>query len=259
MLLDDGTTDELAGCGMLLEDSDAAAEVSGLAAVLLDSAAADSASITELLMGSWLGGMSITWLELLCCFSVCSELFCVASFCSELLCGAPVCSALSCFVSAGAEESEAALSLLELGWDSSEDEAGVGSELADELADELSSQAFSVNAAIMPSDAASALLAAMENCFVPVIFFFSIFIFQPSGVFSKNFLDLDVVAFKGGDHAAHPSADAIGAEVHLAANVYGRASRKPVARVVDVPDGGLAGRTCWVDGFARRFRLYGFA
>ena len=167
MLLDDGTTDELAGCGMLLEDSDAAAEVSGLAAVLLDSAAADSASITELLMGSWLSGMSTTWLELHCCVSVCSE--------------------VSCAVSAGAEESEAALSpaltLLELGWDSSEDEAGAGSELAEVL----SSQAFSVNAAIMPSDAASALLAAMENCFVPVIFFFSIFIFQPSGVFREYF------------------------------------------------------------------------
>jgi hypothetical protein len=170
---------------MLLEDSDAAAEVSGLAAVLLDSAAADRASITELLMGSWLGGMSTTWLELLCRASVCSELFCVASFCSELLCCAPVCSVLSCFVTAGAEESEAALSpaltLLELGWDSSEDEAGVESELADEL----SSQAFSVNAAIIPSDAASALLAAMENCFVPVIFFFSIFIFQPSRFFRE--------------------------------------------------------------------------
>lgn len=181
MLLDEGASDELAGGAVALDVSGAAAEVSGLAAVLLDSAAADSASITELLMGSWLGGMSITWLELLCCFSVCSELFCVASFCSELLCGAPVCSALSCFVSAGAEESEAALTLLELGWESSADEAGVESEWADEV----SSQAFSVNAAIMPSDAASALLAAMENCFVPVIFFFSIFIFQPSGVFRE--------------------------------------------------------------------------
>lgn len=88
---------------------------------------------------------------------------------------------LSCFVSAGAEESEAAVTLLELGWESSADEAGVESEWADEV----SSQAFSVNAAIMPSDAASALLAAMENCFVPVIFFFSIFIFQPSGVFRE--------------------------------------------------------------------------
>jgi len=168
-----------------------------------------------------------------------------------LSCVASVCLELSCFVSAGAEESEAALSpaltLLELGWDSSEDEAGAGSELADEL----SSQAFSVNAAIMPSDAASALLAVMENCFVPVIFFFSIFIFQPFGVFSKKFLGLDVVAFEGGDHAAHRSADAIGAEVYLATNVYGRASRKPIARVVDVPDGGLAGRrTCWIGGFA---------
>jgi hypothetical protein len=71
---------------MLLEDSDAAAEVSGLVAALLDSAAADSASITELLMGSWLSGMSTTWLELLCCASVCSEVFCVVSAGSEPLC-----------------------------------------------------------------------------------------------------------------------------------------------------------------------------
>lgn len=86
MLLDDGTTDELAGCGMLLEDSDAAAEVSGLAAVLLDSAAADRASITELLMGSWLSGISTALLELLFCDSVCSEVSCVVSAGSEPLC-----------------------------------------------------------------------------------------------------------------------------------------------------------------------------
>lgn len=108
-----------------------------------------------------------------------------------LSCVASVCLELSCFVSAGVEESEAALSsaltLLELGWDSSEDEAGAGSELADELADELSSQAFSVNAAIMPSDAASALLVAMENCLVPVIFFFSTFIFSAFRSFFGHF------------------------------------------------------------------------
>ena len=86
MLLDDGATDELAGWDALLEDSDAAAEVSGLAVVLLDSVAADRASITELLMGSWLSGMSTTWLELLCCVSVCSEVSCVVSVGSEPLC-----------------------------------------------------------------------------------------------------------------------------------------------------------------------------
>ena len=80
-------------------------------------------------------------------------------------------------------ESPSVSLLTEFGWGSSEDDFGAGSELAEVL----SSQAFSVNAAIMPSDAASALLAAMENCFVPVIFFFSIFIFQPSGVFREYF------------------------------------------------------------------------
>ena len=271
-LLDEGASEELAGWAVSLDDSGAVAEVSGVAAELaglaselLDSRKDEIASASELLMGSWLSGISTALLELLFCDSACSVLFCCASFCSVPVCCAPVCFVLSCvasvclelscFVSAGVEESDAALSsaltLLELGWDSSEDEAGAGSELADELADELSSQAFSVNAAIMPSDAASALLAAMENCLVPVIFFFSIFIFQPFGVFSGFSLGLDVVAFEGGDHAAHRSADAIGAEVYLATNVYGRASRKPIARVVDVPDGGLAGRrTCRIGGFA---------
>ena len=100
-----------------------------------------------------------------------------------LSCVASVCLELSCLVSAGAEESEAALTLLELGWDSSEDEAGAGSELADEL----SSQAFSVNAAIMPSDAASALLAATEKDFVSVTFFFSIFILSAFRSFFGHF------------------------------------------------------------------------
>ena len=74
--------DELAGSTVSLEDAGLAAEVAvsaeelvgdsvalagvGAAAELLDSAAADSASMTELLMGSWLKGMSTTtWLELL--------------------------------------------------------------------------------------------------------------------------------------------------------------------------------------------------
>lgn len=144
-------------------------------------------------------------------------------------------------------ESPSVSLLTEVGWGSSEDDFGAGSELADVL----SSQAFSVKAPAMPSVAAMALLAANEMELIPEIFFFSIFIFQPFGVFSGISLGLDVVAFEGGDHAAHRSADAIGAEVYLATNVYGRASRKPIARVVDVPDGGLAGRrTCRIGGFA---------
>ena len=71
--------DELAGLADSLEDAGPAAELvvsaeelvgdsvalAGAAAELLDSAAADSASMTELLMGSWLRGMSTTLLELL--------------------------------------------------------------------------------------------------------------------------------------------------------------------------------------------------
>ena len=79
-----GLTDSLedSGCTVSLEDSGPAADLVvsaeelvgdsvalagvGAAAELLDSAAADSASMTELLMGSWLKGMSTTtWLELL--------------------------------------------------------------------------------------------------------------------------------------------------------------------------------------------------
>lgn len=199
-LLDEGASDELAGgtvaldvSGAVAEVSGVAAELAGLASELLDSRKDEIASASELLMGSWLSGISTALLELLFCDSGCSVLFCCASFCSVPVCCAPVCFVLSCvasvclelscFVSAGVEESEAALTLLELGWESSADEAGAGSEWADEV----SSQAFSVNAAIMPSDAASALLAAMESCFVPEIFFFSIFIFQPSGVFREFF------------------------------------------------------------------------
>ena len=73
--------DELAGLADSLEDAGPAAELVvsaeelvgdsvalagvGAAEELLDSAAADSASMTELLMGSWLRGMSTTLLELL--------------------------------------------------------------------------------------------------------------------------------------------------------------------------------------------------
>ena len=72
---------EVSGCTASLEDSGVASELVGpdselvgdsvalagvgAAAELLDSAAADSASMTELLMGSWLRGMSTILLELL--------------------------------------------------------------------------------------------------------------------------------------------------------------------------------------------------
>ena len=147
-------------------------------------------------------------------------------------------------------ESPSVSLLTEVGWGSSEDDFGAGSELAEVL----SSQAFSVRAPAMPSVAAMALLAANEMDLIPEIFFFSIFIFYSCryprlcGTFLLNFY---IRLLEGGDHAAHRSADAIGAEVYLATNVYGRASRKPIARVVDVPDGGLAGRrTCRIGGFA---------
>ena len=84
------------------------------------------------------------------------------------------------------------MTLLELGWDSSEDEAGAGSELAEVL----SSQAFSVKAPAMPSDAAMALLAANEMDLIPEIFFFSIFIF-----FSCGLLNFYVRLLECDDHA----------------------------------------------------------
>ena len=78
-----------------------------------DSAAADSASMTELLMGSWLRGMSTTtWLELLCFVSVCSWPLVCAPVCSALFCCASDCSELLCCVSAWFDDSGEELSLL---------------------------------------------------------------------------------------------------------------------------------------------------
>jgi len=182
--------EELEVCGLLDELVDSTAELSDAASELLDSAAADSASMTELLMGSWLRGMSTTtWLELLCfvsvcswplcCAPVCSALFCCASDCSELLCCVSACSELLCRVSVGLVDSGVASSpvvaLLELGWESSEAGAGVGSELAEVL----SSQAFSENAADMPRTVAMALLLARETIVLSLTFLFSIFIATP--------------------------------------------------------------------------------
>ena len=69
-----GSTDSLEVAGLAAEVAVSAEELVGdsvaLAGVgaaeeLLDSAAADKASMTELLIGSWLRGMSTTLLELL--------------------------------------------------------------------------------------------------------------------------------------------------------------------------------------------------
>ena len=143
-------------------------ELIGVVAELLDSAAADSASMTELLMGSWLRGMSTTtWLELLCDVSACSELLCCASACSELLCCVSACSELLCRVSVGLVDSGVASSpvvaLLEFGWETSEAEVGAGSELVNVLSSldsgswkslgmESPPHAMNVEATVRPSD-----------------------------------------------------------------------------------------------------------
>lgn len=89
-------------------------------------------------------------------------------------------------------ESPSVSLLTEVGWGSSEDDFGAGSELAEVL----SSQAFSVKAPAMPSVAAMALLAANEMDLIPEIFFFSIFIF-----FSCGLLNFYVRLLECDDHA----------------------------------------------------------
>ena len=132
-----------------------AAEPSGPSALaesaeeLFASAMEDRVSMTSLLMGVWLRGISVPLLELVC--SVCAVL------------------------EDSVADSLSVVALLELSWGSSEEDFGAGSELADVL----SSQAFSVKAPAMPSVAAMALLAANEMDLIPEIFFFSIFIFAP--------------------------------------------------------------------------------
>ena len=96
-----GWLDELAGSTVSLEDSGvivelvgAESELAGSATELLDSSADEMAFMSELLTGSWLSGISTTWLELLCVFStwlefagssVRVELLGVVSFWLELL------------------------------------------------------------------------------------------------------------------------------------------------------------------------------
>ena len=64
-----GSTVDDPGWTVSLEDSGVSAELVGSVAELLDSSAAEMASMSELLIGSWLSGMSIVWLELLGTFS----------------------------------------------------------------------------------------------------------------------------------------------------------------------------------------------
>ena len=153
-----------------------------------DSVADDSASRTELLMGSWLRGMSTTtWLELLCDVSACSELLCCAGVCSELLCR----------VSVALDDSGVASSfgvvLLGAGWGSSGIEVGVSSM-------QPPMHAMNVEATVRPSVAASALFAATESGLASVTFLFSIFILFPSA------LNFYIRLLEGGDHAERESA-----------------------------------------------------
>ena len=150
-----GAASELVGLTSELEG--AAAELAGLSATLtaaaselLDSAAAERASTASLLSGSWLSGMSTTLLELLCLLSAWLEV------------AAP----------------SVAAELPGSTW--AEDSGSVTvSPPCSELADVLSSQAFSVNAAAMPNDAAMALLTAAEKGLLHETFLFSIFIEIP--------------------------------------------------------------------------------
>ena len=160
-----------------------------------DSVTDDSASRTELLMGSWLRGMSTTtWLELLCFVSVCSWPLCCASVCSALFCCAGVCSELLCRVSVALDDSGVASSfgvvLLGAGWGSSGIEVGVSSM-------QPPMHAMNVEATVRPSVAASALFAATGSGFASVTFLFSIFILFPSA------LNFYIRLLEGGDHAHH--------------------------------------------------------
>ena len=140
---------------------------------LFASAMDERASMTSLLMGVWLRGISVPLLELVC--SVCAVL------------------------EDSVADSLSVVALLELSWGSSEEDFGAGSELAEVL----SSQAFSVKAPAMPSVAAMTLLAANEMDLIPEIFFFSIFIFYSCryprlcGTFLLNFY---IRLLEGDDH-----------------------------------------------------------
>ena len=162
---DSGATVELVGAASELVGS--ASELAGVASELLDSIREEIASATELLTGSWLRGKSTILLELLGVFSpwlelagpsVGVELLGVVPSWLELLTVSDELTESGRMVSSGATSPPRGSS---------------------ELADEVSSQAFSVNAAAMPSAAAMALLVAVESGLPSVIFFFSIFIYSP--------------------------------------------------------------------------------
>lgn len=208
-----GLADSLedAGWTVSLEDSGPAAELvvsaeelvvvsvalAGIEAAeeLLDSAAADNASMTELLIDSWLRGMSTTLLELLagdCCWldvsDACSslELAGVCSFFEESETLSLLAGVASSVLLAGA------LASLDSG-------PVVWFELLSD-AEELSSQAFNENTAAMPRTVAMALFLANETIVLSLTFFFSIFIFFPSA------LNFYIRLLEGGDHAERESA-----------------------------------------------------
>ena len=185
-----GLTDSLedSGCTVSLEDSGPAAELAvsaeelvvelavlagvGAAEELFASAAADSASMTELLIGSWLRGMSTILLELVvgdCCWLD------VSDACSGLeLAG--VCSWLVASEALSLLDGVASSMLLAGALASLDSGPVVWFELSSD-ADALSSQAFSENTAAIPRTVAMALFLANETIVLSLTFFFSIFIF----------------------------------------------------------------------------------
>jgi hypothetical protein len=168
-----GSAAELAVSAEELAGESAALAGVGAAEELLASAIAESASITELLMGSLLRGMSTILLELLawdCCWLGVSET------CSGLeLAG--VCSWLVASETLSLLAGVASSALLAGVVASLDSGPVVWFELSSD-ADELSSQAFSENTAAMPRTAAIALFLANETIVLFLIFFFSIFIFH---------------------------------------------------------------------------------
>ena len=183
-----GLTDSLedSGCTVSLEDSGPAAELAGSAEELVvesvalvgaaeelfASAAADSASMTELLIGSWLRGMSTILLELVvgdCCWldvsDACSWLELAGAF--SWLAASETLSLLAGVAS----------SMLLVGVLASLDSGPVVWFGLSSDADALSSQALSENAAAIPRTAAMALFLANETIVLSLTFFFSIFIF----------------------------------------------------------------------------------
>jgi hypothetical protein len=159
---------ELVGSTASLEDSGTVSELVGSVAELLDSSADEMASMSELLTGSWLRGMSMELLELLSAVSAGLEL----STWQEL---AGACSWL---------EGSGVLSLLDdrmisCSSGATSPPSGPGVASSSSFAEELSSQALSASDALIPRAAAMALLVAKERTLFWETLRFSIFTLFP--------------------------------------------------------------------------------